>query len=268
VSERDTATDSNSSSTDQEVRRVESRDWPGTAKSAKPKLLSRVQAGEKKKKSRSDRWVTVYLGGQRLKLFADTGSKLTIISPNMYQPKMGKVVAANCILRSWGSSSTLDVKGMVRTEIRTEKGARRISWVYIVGGHKPEPLLGDRDAEALGIVTFNPEGREPEKSELEEVNAVQKLREKPAREAPCRRVHREHLQEPGRRDQAGGQGRGHIHCQQVSQHGDHGDQEKFEFEKNFKPIQPQRRGVPYHYQDRLSDHLDMMRKEGAKMAVF
>ena len=61
VSERDTATDSDSSSTDQEVRRVESRDWPGTAKSAKPKLLSRVQAGEKKKKSRSDRWVTVYL---------------------------------------------------------------------------------------------------------------------------------------------------------------------------------------------------------------
>ena len=96
----------------------------------------------------------------------------------MYHPKMGKVVAANCILRAWGSSSTLDVKGMVRTEIRTEKGARRSSWVYIVGGHKPEPLLGDRDAEALGIVTFNPEGREPEQSELEEVNTVQKLKER------------------------------------------------------------------------------------------
>ena len=96
----------------------------------------------------------------------------------MYHPKMGKVVAANCILRAWGSSSTLDVKGMVRTEIRTEKEARRSSWVYIVGGHKPEPLLGDRDAEALGIVTFNPEGREPEQSELEEVNTVQKLKER------------------------------------------------------------------------------------------
>ena len=38
---------------------------------------------------------------------------------------------------------------------------------------------------------------------------------------------------------------------------------KFEFEKNFKPIQPHRRGIPYHYRDRLSQHLDMMRKEGA-----
>ena len=114
----------------------------------------------------------------------------------MYHPKMGKVVAANCILRAWGSSSTLDVKGMVRTEIRTKKGARRSSWVYIVGGHRPEPLLGDKDAEALGIVTFNPEGRAPEQSELEEANTVQKLKER-SLEAPCSGVHCEHLQGPG-----------------------------------------------------------------------
>ena len=50
--------------------------------------------------------------------------------------------------------------------------------VYIVGGHKPEPLLGDRDAKALCIVTFNSEGREPEQSELEEVHMVQKLKER------------------------------------------------------------------------------------------
>ena len=108
----------------------------------------------------------------------DTGSKSSIITPSLYHPKMGEVVAANCILRAWGSSSTLDVKGMVRTDIRTRKGARRRSWVYIVGGHKPEPLLGDRDAKALGIVTFNSEGREPEQSELEEVHVVQKLKER------------------------------------------------------------------------------------------
>jgi hypothetical protein len=41
------------------------------------------------------------------------------------------------------------------------------------------------------------------------------------------------------------------------------DPVKFEFEKNFKPIQPQRRGVPYHLQGCLSNHLDIMRKEGA-----
>jgi hypothetical protein len=74
---------------------------------------------------------------------------------------------------------------MVRTEMRKEEGVRRSSWVYIVGGQKPEPLLGDRDAEALGIVTFNLEGREPEQSELEELNAVQKLKERSLPEKLC-----------------------------------------------------------------------------------
>ena len=118
--------------------------------------------------------MTIYLGGRRTELFADTGSKFTIIPPSMYHSKMGKVKAANCILRAWGSNSTLDVKGMVRTEIRTEKGARRRSWVYIVGGHKPETLLGDRDAEALGIVLFDSEGRDPTFSELDEENTMTK----------------------------------------------------------------------------------------------
>ena len=271
VTERDTATDSDSSDTDQEVRRVESRVWPGTTKSAKPKLLRRVQAGKERKITRSDRWVTVYVGGRKLRLFADTGSKFSIISPHMYHPKMGEVVAANCVLRSWGSNSTLDVKGMVRTEIRTRKGARRTSWVYIVGGHKPEPLLGDRDAEALGIVTFNPEGREPEESELEEGQTVQKLKERSLPEklraagfkVNTSKGRAEEIKQEDREEAMSIVKEYHntvflpgIGCIKT-------DPVKFQFEKNFKPIQPPRRGVPYHYQNRLSDHLEMMRKEGA-----
>ena len=38
---------------------------------------------------------------------------------------------------------------------------------------------------------------------------------------------------------------------------------KLAFEKDFKPIQPPRRGVPYHYQERLADHLELMEREGA-----
>ena len=54
---------------------------------------------------------------------------------------------------------------MVRTEIRTIKGAKKRSWVYIVGVHRSEPLLRDRDAEALGIVVLKVEGRDPTFSE-------------------------------------------------------------------------------------------------------
>ena len=37
---------------------------------------------------------------------------------------------------------------------------------------------------------------------------------------------------------------------------------KFEFEKGFKPTQPHRRGIQYHHRDPLSQHLDLIRKEG------
>ena len=35
-----------------------------------------------------------------------------------------------------------------------------------------------------------------------------------------------------------------------------------EHEPGFKPIQPPRRSVPYHYRKPLSKHLDLMRREG------
>ena len=38
-----------------------------------------------------------------MNLFSDTGSHYTIIPPELYRPSMGKVEAADAILRSWGS---------------------------------------------------------------------------------------------------------------------------------------------------------------------
>ena len=115
---------------------------------------------------------------RKREIFADTGCRFTIIPPTLYHPRMGQVKAANCILRAWGSNKTLNVKGMVRTEIRTVKGAKRRSWVYIVGGYRPEPYLGETDAEALGIVVFNAEGSDPTYSELEEEIKVKKMKER------------------------------------------------------------------------------------------
>ena len=80
-----------------------------------------------KKSPRSDRWVTIYLGGKKTELFADTGSRF-------YHSRMDQVKEAKCILRAWGNNKTLDVKGMVRAEIRTIKGAKKRRWVYTVGG--------------------------------------------------------------------------------------------------------------------------------------
>ena len=270
-----TSSDSETSTTG--VKRLQAVHWPGTKGSAKVRQLRRVNTKSTETKYESSKWVTVYLNGRKQTLFADTGSKFTIITPAMYHPKLGEVVAANCILRAWGSNKTLDVKGMVRTTITTKKGAARRSWIYIVGGHKPEPLLGDKDAAALGIVTFNPEGREPSQQELEqrEEGSVKKMQERsmpeklrkagfrvdtdkgpvevvkqPDKEAAMAIVRKHHTTVflPG------------IGCIKT-------EPVKFSFDKDFKPVQPPRRGVPYHYQSRLSQHLDLMLKEGAIEAV-
>ena len=47
-----------------------------------------------------------------------------------------------------------------------DKGASKETWVYVVDGYRPEALLGDRDAEDLGIFTFHKEGREEAQGKL------------------------------------------------------------------------------------------------------
>ena len=138
--------------------------WPGIRKDAVTESRTyMINTGQEKKKRRS-KWVQVTVGGFKQKLFCDTGSKKTIITPDMYHPDMGQVVAADCYLRAWGSKDRLDVKGMFQTELKTKGGGQTQTWVYVVDGNKPEPLLGDDDAEDLGIIIFNPDGMDTGKT--------------------------------------------------------------------------------------------------------
>ena len=109
---------------------------------------------------RVSRWVTIKMGskGKEMRLFCDTGSNLTIIPPEVYQPNMGKVVKARSHLRAWGSDGYLDTLGMLKTTLEAVIGARKETWMYMVTGVNPEPLLGDHDVEDLGIISFHPEG--------------------------------------------------------------------------------------------------------------
>ena len=54
---------------------------------------------------------------------------------------------------------------MFKTTLKSMQGAKTKTNVYIVGGTRPEPLLGATDAENLGIITFKPEGRPATSSE-------------------------------------------------------------------------------------------------------
>ena len=135
------------------------RDWPGV-KSDRSNVIQSISAVNKinDDSTGSSKHVSVDIGGSLHRLQTDTGSDYTIIPPSSYSENMGEVVPADTNLRAWGSESNLKVCGMVNTLITTKKGARVRTNVYIVDGFLPEPVLGDREAERLGFVTFNKEG--------------------------------------------------------------------------------------------------------------
>ena len=47
---------------------------------------------------------------------------------------------------------------MFKTIIKTEGGAGKETWVYLVVGTNPGFLLWDDDVEDLGVIRFHPEG--------------------------------------------------------------------------------------------------------------
>ena len=103
------------------------------------KAVRRIKGGGR----RAMRWVKVNLGGEEINLYCGTGSNITIITPEMYKESMGKVVTARSYLRARGSTEYLDTKGMFKTTLTTASGATKRTWVYVVAGARPEPLLGN-----------------------------------------------------------------------------------------------------------------------------
>lgn len=138
--------------------------------------------------------MTVLLQGVRWRLFVDTGCRYTLLPPELYKEEL---VPTKRSLRARGTTGSLYVKGMFRTTVATIKGTTCKSWVYVVAGHRPEPLLGDKDAERLGIITFNPEGRKPTREERS--SGVRKVRSSEGRAAAGARGSEGRAAAPGAR---------------------------------------------------------------------
>ena len=272
VDDEETPTPSEDSEDEYEpVARIQtehaSRRWPGVAKgtTATSDIHFVQRPGHKNSKR-----VRLTIGGVQVQLYCDTGSRMTIIPPEMYQEGMGDIVPAKCHLRAWGSATRLDTKGMFHTTIVTPKGARKTTWVYVVGGTCPEPLLGDMDAEDLGIIKFFPDGRAATEDELTVAHIQHhiqygasipdKLRkagvtvctQKPANPEIPTEVKREaqkivdEFTGPVYTDRTGKAQTTAVTLQ---------------YESGFKPTQPPRLPVPYHYQERVAAHLRKLKSE-------
>ena len=268
VEESDSETDARDS---HRVGRISVWDWNST--------IRRVEAVEE-----TNKWVVLRMGDRKVSLFSDTGSKFTIIPPEFFHPLMGKLVQPDTSLRSWGSKDKLDVRGMFRTKLVTAKGATKITTVYVVAGYRPEALLGDDDASALGIISFNSQGRDPTEKELASIEhshnikkvstapssvtqpkagcIAEKIRQKLGVEVKTSRP-------PPDTVPAEEQARVHqlveefigtvfsdkIGCIKTSP-------VVLDFDPKHKPTQPPYRPIPLHYRDRVSAHLDKLKEEG------
>ena len=129
-------------------------------KSCKVRKISAHAAADISETKQTSKCVEIKVGGVKQKLLVDTGTNETVIPPSNYSQGMGELRKSDTVFTAWGSNRPLDVKGMVDTQLITHKGATTNSKVYIVDGYQPEAILGRKDAEALGIVSFNIMGRD------------------------------------------------------------------------------------------------------------
>lgn len=81
--------------------------------------------------------MAVDMGGKEVELYCNTGSNITIITPDIYRKGMGKLVAARSHLRAWGSDKYLDTKGIFKTTLTNSSGATKETWAYVVAGVRP-----------------------------------------------------------------------------------------------------------------------------------
>ena len=224
----------------------------------------------KKLSEEHHKWVEIAINGVSRNLFTDTGSDYTIIPPEIYDPKMGKIHMPDICLRAWGATDNLKIVGMIQPLLVTKRGAKTRSKIYIVEGYEAEPLLGDLDAEELGFITFNKEGREPNQEEASAIRALgpsipQKLRDN-------LNVDVETKPKISMSGSISMEGREKINKLVNRYKGSVFDDSRIglmkippihlDYDTNFQPKQPTFRNIPAHYQERVSDLLRFLREQG------
>ena len=243
------------------IKRVSTEHKSNQAKDGStPKIRKGAATINKVSTTTPDKWVNVKIGGVEQRLYADTGSEFKIITPKHYSPTMGELQESDLNFRPWGGNNLLDVKGMIHTSIQNSKGAQVDSKVYVIDGFQPEPLLGDTDAEKLGIITFNKEGKEPADTSIKRIPEMirENLEVEVETHPPITTADPEEQQKVQSlvekfRDLVFDDDK--VGCIKI-------EPIHLEYAKDFKPKQQPFRNIPFHYQEDVSKLLDFLREQG------
>lgn len=101
---------------------------------------------------------------QNVELLTDTGISKTLLNSTDWlkiKPQCRFVRTSKCF-RPYGTAYHLPIKGRAHVFLKAENGAEIDTWIYVVNSTKEQSLLGNTDAERLGIVTINLQGSNEE----------------------------------------------------------------------------------------------------------
>ena len=100
----------------------------------------------------------------KIRFITDTGVSKTIVNRTDWdniQDKC-KLVKMGIQFRPYGTTDRLPVIGKAKVQLRAKAGAVIETYIYVMNSEREDSLLGEKDAERLGIVTIDPEGAEKE----------------------------------------------------------------------------------------------------------
>ena len=106
--------------------------------------------------------ITLHISNKEIQLYVDSGCKKTIIPQTQYTKSLVLIKPSKTRFRPYGTQEHLTTLGEVPACLQSSNGAKHSTTIYVVQGHKIEPLLGDEDAKALGILTINKGGHNPQ----------------------------------------------------------------------------------------------------------
>ena len=201
--------------------------------------------------------VNLKINKQPVEMFVDSGCNRTLLPFQLYNPVMGPLEEANIQFRPYGTSIILKCHGSVTANIQAKSGMTYPTKVFVVEGHLAEPLLGRHDATALGILKIDKQGKPPIQTEAQSINLVASdLRasgievkgdiENPEEISAEAKQRMDDLLEK--------------HASVFSGIGLlKGEEVEFNIDRTVPPVADGFRGVPLAYQQRLSDHLQVLR---------
>ncbi|KAF0287656.1 STE20-like serine/threonine-protein kinase [Amphibalanus amphitrite] len=200
----------------------------------------------------------VKINGTMISFYVDSGCNKTLLPAHIYSESLGKLEHSSVKLRPYGTNSLLQVAGKLSATLENRNGARHQAVVYVINSQLAEPLLGDADAKALGILKIDANG-----SLAHQADTVGGIVDSLEASGIAVKASRTENQDVSKEEQESIQKIVEKHPRAFQGVGLlKGVEVKLNVDSSVAPVAAPYRPIPLAYQERLSAHLKELREEG------